>query len=252
MYFDKKSAIKTFYYLIAADGEISPIELQKFDEIAMQIDEENFKEYRNALIEECDSHIGTVIDAEDYYDVIQEGIYKAIQESSDDRQQSVPTRLVVWNMLAISYADSNYSEIERRLIRHIVRLTNLNNSVFLEMESMIRTAKAVESELEWLNASERPYSEIRPLVDEIAKRRLNIQKSAKALIEDEILFPEPIEEMKKEPTKFEEARDQIVDKTKAVAGMVGEKTKEAVGTVGTKSKELFNGLKNRFGNKKED
>lgn len=261
MFFDRKSAITAFYYLVASDGVISGEELYKFDELAKQIDPEGFETYRDELIQSCEAQIGSVIDTDDYLDVIIEGIDKAIQKSSATFEVRIPTRLVVWDMLVISYADADYSENERKVIKHVVRLMEIERSVFMEMESMIKTAEAVDRELEWLKTSNRPYNEVRPLIEEIEKRQSNIQKSAQNLIEDEILFMEK-EKAAQTPTKFQETKDKVVDRTKEVAGVVGEKSKEAVafvgskgkefaGTVGKQSKKLFENMYSKI-RKKED
>ena len=107
-------------------------------------------------------------------------------------------------------------------------------NVFSEMEILIKTDKAVGEELKWLNSSGRPYNEIRPLVDEIEKRQMNIKASAQALMEDEILFIE--KHIEKEPSKFEKAKETVVDKSKEVA----DKSKEVVGAIGEKGKHVVN------------
>ena len=48
-------------------------------------------------------------------------------------------RLLVWNMLVIAFSNKNYSSFERKLIKHIVRVWNMDRTVFLEMEQIIKT-----------------------------------------------------------------------------------------------------------------
>ena len=98
-------------------------------------------------------------------------------------------RLLVWNMLVIAFSNKNYSSFERKLIKHIVRVWNMDRTVFLEMEQIIKTHADIMAELEYTNQSNRPYSEVRPIVDELERRQKVVLNCAKQLIEDELYIP---------------------------------------------------------------
>ena len=82
---------------------------------------------------------------------------------------------------------------------------------------MIRSAAEVENERKRLSTSDRPYSEIAPVIEELDRRVAYISESANNLIDDEILTLS-VEALEIKPTVF----DQV---EKAVAP-VGEQIKE--------------------------
>ena len=137
--FEKKAAIKAFYYLMAVDGTIAADEVACFDEIGNELDPIEFPKYRDEVIDEYEQQIKTIIDDEDYYEVILEGVDKALSAQIDTAENGVSVRLLVWNMLVIAFSNKNYSSFERKLIKHIVRVWNMDRTVFLEMEQIIKT-----------------------------------------------------------------------------------------------------------------
>lgn len=212
-----KNAVAIFYYLMSVDNVITEVELQKLDEIGAEIDAEKYMSYRDDIIERCENQKLLVIDNEDYYDVISEGVDKELYADISDDEGVIASRLLIWDLLVISYSDDEYHHDERRLIKHIVRISGIPTSVFLEMELLIRSAAEVENERKRLSTSDRPYSEIAPVIEELDRRVAYISESAKNLIDDEILTPS-VEALEIKPTVF----DQV---EKAVAP-VGEQIKE--------------------------
>ena len=105
-----------------------------------------------------------------YYEVVLEGVDKALAAQIDDPANGITVRLLVWDMLVIAFSNAEYSSYERKLVKHIVRVMGMDRSVFLEMEQIVKTNAAVENELTWINQSNRPYFEIRPIVDELERR----------------------------------------------------------------------------------
>lgn len=221
--FDNKSAIKTFYYLLAIDGIIAEEEMDKFYEIGKEIDPQEFDSYKYSIVSDCEKQIKGISGDEDYYEIIQESIDEIISKSEPDKY--ISTRLVIWNLLVIAYADSIYEEREKKLIRHIARITDLENSVLFEMEQLISTSLDVSKELEWLNQSDKSYAQIRPIVDEIEKRQANIASSVKALIEDEI-YMESFSDSKISLNNTEEKASENENKKNNISNFFG-KIKDA-------------------------
>ena len=52
--FEKKAAIKAFYYLMAVDEAITDDEIASFDEIGNELDSAEFLKYREEVIDECE------------------------------------------------------------------------------------------------------------------------------------------------------------------------------------------------------
>jgi uncharacterized tellurite resistance protein B-like protein len=176
-----RNAIKVIYYLMAVDGTICHGEEDKFDSIGSELDP-RFADSRALIVAECQSQLEGATDEDDRYDVLQEGVDDALVDAGRGTDAFVTPRLLVWDLLTVAYSDGGYDETERRLVRHIVRKTGIDNAVFLEMESSILTLMDVERELAWIKGTDRPYLTIEAMVNELADRRNVIFESVKDLI----------------------------------------------------------------------
>ena len=176
-----RNAIKIFYYIMAADGQIFHNEEDKFNLIANEIDP-NFADNKEKIILECKAQLDKVIDPEDYYDVLQEGVEDALTSSRTTADTFITPKLLVWDLLTLAYSDEAYDETERKLIKYIVRKTNVDKTIFLEMESSIMTLMDIENELSWIKTTNKPYLTIEAMVNELVDRRNVIFESVKDLI----------------------------------------------------------------------
>lgn len=203
----KGSAIKIIYYLMAADGEISQAEVEKFDLIAKELDED-FDKYKKRLISDCQNQLNEMIDEDEYYDVVQEGVQNAIIEgrrggSVLDRYamygllgetkpsgggygyygfEKVSAKVVVWDLLTIAVSDGKYSKEERKLIKYVVRMLGIDKTLFLEMENSIKAIAALDQEEKWIKTTDRSYMTIESQIKELETRRNVIENSVKELI----------------------------------------------------------------------
>ena len=176
-----RNAIKVIYYLMAADGEIFHSEEDKFDAIGIELNP-NFMEIKGQIVKECKTQMENVIDPEDYYDVLQDGIEMALSSSVQTEDTFITPKLLIWNLLTIAYSDESYDESERRLLKYIVRKLSIDKAIFLEMESSILTLMDLERELNWIKTTDRPYLTIENMVNELADRKNVIFESVKDLI----------------------------------------------------------------------
>ena len=176
-----QSALKIIYYLMAVDGEIFHSEEEKFDAIGKDLDPD-FAKNRELIISECQTQMDKVIEQEDFYDVIRDGVENALLLSRQTEDSFITPKLLVWNLLTVAYSDENYDDAERRLIKYLVRKTNIDNAVFLEMESSILTLMDIEKELAWIKTTSKPYLVIEAMVNELADRKNVIFESVKDLI----------------------------------------------------------------------
>lgn len=176
-----ENAIKIFYYLMAVDGEVFHSEEEKFDEIGLQMDP-NFTEHKEQIVSACKAQLDKVIDSDDYYDVVQDGVEEAILIPNQSADSFITPKLLVWDLLTIAYSDEKYDEKERRLLKYIVRKFNIDSTIFLEMESSLQTLMDIEKETNWIKKTNRPYLTIEAQVNELADRRNVIFESVKDLI----------------------------------------------------------------------
>ncbi len=176
-----QNAVKIFYYLMAIDGKITPEEEEKFVFIGGELDPE-FEAHKEAIIKSCKEQMEKLIDATDYYDVIQDGIEAALSGEQIFNTGFVTPKLILWDMLTISYGDNEYGEEERKLLKYVVRKLDIPKDVFLEMENSILTVSDIEKEITWLKGTDRPYLVIEKQIKELEKRRNDILLAVKALI----------------------------------------------------------------------
>lgn len=220
--FTKRGAVTAFYYLMAADGEIGAAELEKLDEIGRELDPEHYAEYRERIAEAYEQQIAAAFADDEPYDLLSEGVDRALAEVPADDEEGVTPRLLLWDMLVMAGADGQFHPLERRLIKHVARISSIEKSVFLEMEQLIQTGNAIAKELAWLSASERPYAEVRPMVEELQKRQQMILTEAKTLIEDEAA--QRVEALTYKPDLIDTAKEKL----RPVATEIGDKTAQAV------------------------
>ena len=176
-----RSALKIIYFLMAVDGEIFHSEEEKFDSIGEELDPD-FAKNKDQIVGECQAQLDKVIEPEDFYDVLQDGVEDALLLSRQTADSFITPKLLVWDLLTVAYSDESYDEAERKLIKYIVRKTNIDKAVFLEMESSLLTLVDIEKELAWIKTTNRPYLVIEAMVNELADRKNVIFESVKDLI----------------------------------------------------------------------
>lgn len=175
------SALKIIYYLMSVDGSVSQEEKDKFDVLGNDF-VNDFTGLKEILVEECKVGLVNTIDAEDYYDVVQEAVEDLLLTPIKSDDVCVSSKFVLWNLLAFAYSDENYDEAERRLIKYFVRKLNIDKAIFLELESSLVTLMDLEKELAWIKTTDKPYLTIEAMVKELENRKRVIFESIKDII----------------------------------------------------------------------
>ena len=176
-----RNAMKIMYYLIAADGVVKPEEEEKFDYIGAEASPE-YESFRDAIIEECKKQLEKVIDDEDLFDVLRDGVENELLTSVQTEDTYITPKLLIWNMISVAYSDGEYSDIERRLIKAVVRRLEIDKAVLSEMENSFSALIDLEKELEWIKTTDRPYLTVETMVNEISDRKNAIYENVKDLI----------------------------------------------------------------------
>ena len=250
--FTKRGAITAFYYLLAADGEMGEAELEKLDEIGKELDADAYKTYKDTLSALYDKSMTTAIEPDDTQDILLEGIDAALSEAPQDGEEGLLPRHLLWDMLVMASCDGEYHPNERRLIKHVARVSGIEKSVFLEMEQLIQANASLARELSWLSQSDRPYAEIHPLINELEHRQAVLLGEAKALIEDEA--QQPPEALQYKPDLIDTAKQTIEDKIAPISADLGEKASKTVSSakerlapvsesIGRQGEKLWRGIK---------
>ncbi len=217
----KEGAFKIFYYIIACDGTVAEEELEKLDEIGVQLFGDVYSEKRYSLIAECEAKTGSVIyGSEDALDILSEYIDDALKETTENTEDGIPFRLLMWNLLLVAHSDNNYDRTEKRLLNKINRRINLGESILFEMEQYISTVQTIDNELDRLKDSMEPYKFVRPVVDELENRRNTIKQAAIALLDDELLIP--AEKISVQDDAIDKAQAAIREKTDPLMKKINE------------------------------
>ena len=232
--YETRSSLKTFYYLLAIDGDIDEEELNHFHTIGLSIDPTHFIEYSEELESEC-KRVLISATGDEHYDLISEAIDEDLNHEAKDDDQGLTPRLLIWNLFAAAFSNGIYDEKEKRLINHIARKVNVDKSVVLEMEQMMKTLAAIQNEINWASQTDRPYQEVKAIVDELEKRQKVITESAEFLIADEIDADNPYEY---KPDFFDKTKTKIDETVKPVTNKIGETVKPVTDKVGQTMKPV--------------
>ena len=184
-YVKRKNAVQIIYYLMSADGFVSPEEEEKFALICKEVKISDSD--RTECVRQCKSKLGEAIDDEDTADIITENTVKLLSIDEFDfcyEDDRVPPKLFLWDLLTVAYSDGEYSSSEKKLIKRIVRELEIDKSVYLEMDNTIKATYALNKEKVFLAHTDRPWSMIEGYMMEINKRMEVIENSVKQLIED--------------------------------------------------------------------
>ena len=178
-----EDAMKVIYCLMTVDRTVSEKETEKFNDIGTQIDP-LFNCYRDRIIEDCQAEFGKAVDDEDYYDVVHDYAAQVIRNSEIKEDKAINGKSLYWNLLATAYVDEGYSNNEKRLIKYIARLLDIDQTVTLEMEAALKTLLAIEQEELFLQESGRSYKEVQTHIEDLEVRKQAITQGIFALVSD--------------------------------------------------------------------
>lgn len=193
MYIEEWAALEIYYYMIAVDGEVKQAEMDKFIAILKESDDsisdmgkEEIREELDKFVEMCNQRLETAIDEDEYFEVIKERIDEMMDESVRDwsSYDSIEASGLIWNLLCIAASDKEYSEIEKKLIRYIVRKFQVDKTVYLEMENAMKAIQDISKEIDYLKRSDKPYMMIESMIGTLSERQTVIFDSVKVLITD--------------------------------------------------------------------
>ncbi|HJA25211.1 MAG TPA: hypothetical protein H9795_04055 [Candidatus Fournierella merdigallinarum] len=241
MMLNKRAAIKIFCYLMAADGAATVDEQECFQAIGTELDPDGFHEYQEQIVEEVERQLHSGMEEEDAYELLLEGIDRELAEPAED-DAGIGVRLLVWDLLTIALSNADYASAERKLIKHIVRVTGTEHSVFFEMEHSMKTIAAIEKEMNWIEQSTRPYAQVRPIVDELDKRRAAAMEGVRQLIEDEAY--ESVEKIRMpKDSVMAKLGTNLASTGTELGGKVAGATRSIVGTINKRTHRLFSRTK---------
>ena len=174
-------AVRSLCYLMAADGEISSEEKEWLDSMGESLVTE-YADLRDEIKEHCEQALKELDSTDNRVEAVANLVEKEISDSSPADGQTIYPYLFVWNMFVMANRDGSCCEAERIVINRAVDLLALDHARVAELECAVVTLREIESEIESLKASRRPYSEIAPIVDELETRMSVVLGGAQDLI----------------------------------------------------------------------
>ena len=176
-------ALRLFYYLMAADGELSEDELELFYGLSAEFDLES-EGYVAQVVSECEaellrhpSSISPLISAMTCAD----GVLFQLQRLEEGETPVVP-RLVIWNLLAIALADGSYGDAEREYITHINTHFGVDEVILSEMEGSVLATLDLDREIAWIKTTNDSYLAIEQTVIELERRKAAVVEGIQSLI----------------------------------------------------------------------
>lgn len=168
---DVHMALSVLYYLILVDGQSQEHELQLFEQLGEQFDAAEFKACRETVIADCEKQVAGAADDFEHYELVTEGVDKTLARKPSSKGPQIPLSMVLWDMLAVAHADRACSAEEERLIKHVVRVNNVDQRLYRQFVYTMNACVAVDAQLEAVKNSSMSYSEAKPIVDELEHRR---------------------------------------------------------------------------------
>ena len=178
----KQNALKICYYLMAADGLIVDDERTKFDELGNLLDE-TYPTYKDQLLWECKQN-GLFSEDRERVFLLMDYVEREMKEGITDNitDDTIPGRLLIWNMLTIALCDRDYEEGERRLIENAVRKLEVEEADFHEMEQTLVAANAVERESRLISENEAGNEDAKLQLKNLKERGQVIAANARDLM----------------------------------------------------------------------
>lgn len=142
----RKEEVMLYYLYMMADGEISYSEEKLFDEICkeLNINEDD----KQAAISKCNENTdknGEILDL-----IMTEKIDEHVSEGMLGKRNDYQLARVMWNLVNLGYADTYYSEEEKKIANHLVEKWEVDKEIYQEMVDTADTMLALTRQKEWV------------------------------------------------------------------------------------------------------
>ena len=143
---DNTKEAMLYYLFMMSDGDVSDSEKKLFAKICKEI--KINKEEKKAVIDNC------IILAKNY-----EKVFDLITgEELDDQvgrgwfglKDASTLARIIWNLVNLGYADTDYSENERKIVDHLLVKWEIKPEVYQEMVDTADTMLTLIKQKEWL------------------------------------------------------------------------------------------------------
>lgn len=171
---EKLKQLKIYFFFMYVDGKISPAETRCLNEILTKSDlsKKSLQEFQNFCSQKAyEMSIGNP-------KIIIPEIDKILRKKSSDPfvskdkysyrlSSEVMEAQTIWTLINLGYADSEYSESEKQITDHLIRLWKINPDLVAEFNDTADAIFACTLQKQWIQNTTRPYTEINNIVQEL-------------------------------------------------------------------------------------
>ena len=190
MRLDTLDKLKIYYLCMMADGEVSANEQEIFTKICKSSNISDTAKVN--IISECESKVGVLSDdnSDKIIEIIGEIIYDEfdlflIENGADDIKCYIDKgnqTTLLWNLINLSYADSDYSESEQKIINFFAKTFQFSETILLDMQDTAETMLALMKKKEW--AKSLSYEKADCEIKQIEKDMSKLHDNMKLLIQE--------------------------------------------------------------------
>lgn len=140
----------TLYYLyMMADGDISNSEEKIFDEICKEL--YIHTDEKNSVIEKCKSLVASKTDI--FSIIVREKIDEQAGRGLSGLKDASSLARVIWNLVNLGYADSYFSDEEKKIVHYLVDKWSVSLEVYQELVDTADTILALTKQKEWISST---------------------------------------------------------------------------------------------------
>ena len=183
----KEIQLKIYYFFMLADGECTPDELSKFESIceAMGVDAdvkiETIKFCKDSI--HCDRHDNSIQIIQEVTKILDADMGPLESFRSINRSKKAQAE-VVWNLVNLGYADVEYSEPEKRIVKFLSTYWKMDNAVISDINDTAETILALTKQKKWVKTTNKSYDEITIHIEEIDKEIVHMANNMEILISE--------------------------------------------------------------------
>ena len=149
---EQKEEAMLYYLYMMSDGEFSYSEEKLFDEICkeLKLDEED-KQFVITRCREMAKGREMAKDPEAALDIIvSEKLDEQVGQRWSGLKDASTLARIIWNLVNLGYADTHYSDEEKKIVSYLLEKWSINKEVYQEMVDTSETIRALMKQKEWI------------------------------------------------------------------------------------------------------
>ena len=164
---EKLQQLKICSLFMYADGESSPSEVKYLDDIIAK------GNLPKAVIEDFYTFCGKISLK------LPTGTAKAVISEIDEllreigpwgiNESKTMQAQTIWTLINLGYADSEYSEAEKTVVKHLVKRWEMDPALVAELNDTAETILALTLQKEWIQTTSKPYTVIHGIIQELER-----------------------------------------------------------------------------------